>query len=167
MFLHICYFLTAVLILAVLEVNTVHSPLFNIYCTCIVRSPNEFQISLNNCMYHKVASSRLSRLVAHNGFFRLLMKGIFDAYVLWPLAKRIQNWIVNWSTTLDFMVLIKDWSKSIKVMKRERGIALEVNDQNWFICYVCKHSAEVTRCYTIEWMKKCFIVYHQRLLSRI
>ena len=33
-------------------------------------------------MYRKVTSSRLSRLVAHIGFFRLLMKGILDAYVL-------------------------------------------------------------------------------------
>ena len=32
--------------------------------------------------YRKVASSRLSRLVAHFQFFRLFMKGKFDAYVL-------------------------------------------------------------------------------------
>ena len=31
--------------------------------------------------YHKVASSNTSRLEAHAGFFRLLMKGIFDPYV--------------------------------------------------------------------------------------
>ena len=32
--------------------------------------------------YCKVVSSNTSRLEAHAGFFRLLMKGIFDAYVL-------------------------------------------------------------------------------------
>ena len=32
--------------------------------------------------YHKVASSNTSRLEAHEGFFRLPMKGIFDPYVL-------------------------------------------------------------------------------------
>ena len=32
--------------------------------------------------YHKVASSNMSRLEAHAGFFRLLKKGIFDPYVL-------------------------------------------------------------------------------------
>ena len=32
--------------------------------------------------YRKVASSRLSRLVAHFWIFRLLIKGKFDAYVL-------------------------------------------------------------------------------------
>ena len=32
--------------------------------------------------YRKVASSNMSRLEAHVGFFRLLMKGIFEPYVL-------------------------------------------------------------------------------------
>ena len=32
--------------------------------------------------YHKVASSNMSHLEAHAGFFRLLIKGIFDPYVL-------------------------------------------------------------------------------------
>ena len=40
---------------------------------------------LNNMItdrYRKVASSNTSRLEAHAGFFRFLMKGIFDPYVL-------------------------------------------------------------------------------------
>ena len=32
------------------------------------------------------------------------MKGKFDAYVLWPLAKKFQNWIVDRSTARDFTV---------------------------------------------------------------
>jgi hypothetical protein len=32
------------------------------------------------------------------------MKGKFDAYVLWPLAKSVQNWIVHQSTARDFTV---------------------------------------------------------------
>ena len=32
--------------------------------------------------YRKVVSSNTSRLEAHEGFFKLLMKGIFDPYVL-------------------------------------------------------------------------------------
>ena len=32
------------------------------------------------------------------------MKEKFDAYVLWPLAQRVQNWIVDWSTARDFTV---------------------------------------------------------------
>ena len=40
-------------------------------------------LSLNSHgTYRKVASSRLSQLVAHPRIFRLFMKGNFDAYVL-------------------------------------------------------------------------------------
>ena len=39
--------------------------------------------------YRKVASSNTSRLEAHAGFFRLLMKGIFDCYVLWLFDKKL------------------------------------------------------------------------------
>ena len=34
------------------------------------------------------------------------MKGKFDAYVLWSLAQRVQNWIVDPSTARDFTVVI-------------------------------------------------------------
>ena len=39
--------------------------------------------------YHKVASSNLSPLESDSGFFRLLMKGIFDLYVLWAFDKKL------------------------------------------------------------------------------
>ena len=32
------------------------------------------------------------------------MKGKFDAYVLWPLAQKFQNWMVDRSTARDFTV---------------------------------------------------------------
>ena len=38
--------------------------------------------------YRKVASSNMSRLEAHAGFFRLLMKEIFYPNVLGPLEKK-------------------------------------------------------------------------------
>ena len=44
-------------------------------------------------MYCKVASNRLSWLVAHLSIFRLFMKGKFDAYVpcyLWPKEFKIE-----------------------------------------------------------------------------
>ena len=62
-------------------------------------------IPIIKLIYHKVVSSRLSRLVAHWGIFRLFMKGNFDAYVLWPLNKMVQNWIVDWSTAHNFTVI--------------------------------------------------------------
>ena len=55
--------------------------------------------------YPKVASSSMSRLVACFQIFRSLMKGKFDAYVLWPLAQKVQNWIVDRSTARDFTVV--------------------------------------------------------------
>ena len=33
------------------------------------------------------------------------MKGNFDANVLWPLDKMVQNWIVDRSTARDFTVI--------------------------------------------------------------
>ena len=59
--------------------------------------------------YCKVASSRLSWLVAHFWIFRLIMKGEFDNYVLWPLAQRVQNSIVDRSTCRDFTVFEEWW----------------------------------------------------------
>ena len=57
-----------------------------------------------NLAYRKVASRSTSRLVAHLRVFRLLMKGRFDAYVLWPLTKRFKNWIVDRSSARDYTV---------------------------------------------------------------
>ena len=56
------------------------------------------------CTYRKVASSRLFRLIAHLRIFRLFMKGKFDAYVLWSLAKIVQNWIVDQSSARNVTV---------------------------------------------------------------
>jgi hypothetical protein len=56
--------------------------------------------------YCKVANSSLSRLVAHFLIFKRLMKGKFNAYVLWPLAKKFRNWIIDRSTARDFTVFL-------------------------------------------------------------
>ena len=37
--------------------------------------------------YRKIVSSNMSHLEAHVGFFRLLMKGFFGPYVLYPFEK--------------------------------------------------------------------------------
>ena len=39
--------------------------------------------------YRKAASSNTSCLETHTGFFRLLMKRIFDPYELWPFDKKL------------------------------------------------------------------------------
>ena len=47
-----------------------------------IPSLNVAMVTFLTIKYRKVASSNTSRLEAHAGFFRLLMKRIFDAYVL-------------------------------------------------------------------------------------
>ena len=42
----------------------------------------KFNIKTFFSIYRKVVSSNTSLLEAHTGFFRLLMKGIFDTYIL-------------------------------------------------------------------------------------
>ena len=64
-------------------------------------------------IYRKVMSSRLSWLVAHLRIIRLFMKGKFDAYVLWSLAQRVQNWIVDRSTARDFTVSMYYWISTL------------------------------------------------------
>ena len=51
------------------------------------------------------------------------MKGKFDAYVLWLLAKRVQNWIVDWSNARDFMVSKYNFNETLTPavrLKREK-----------------------------------------------
>ena len=67
--------------------------------------------------YCKVASSRLSQLVAHPIIFRMFMKEKFDAYVLWALAQRVQNLIVDRSTARNFMVF-EIWHAQIDELPR-------------------------------------------------
>ena len=47
---------------------------------------------------------RLGAVVVHSKIFKLFMKGKLDTYVLWPLAKIIQNWIVDQPTACNFTV---------------------------------------------------------------
>ena len=49
-------------------------------------------------MYRKLVSSNTSGLDAHAGFFRLLMKGFFDAYVLRPFDKKKSELAMHVST---------------------------------------------------------------------
>ena len=73
---------------------------------CVMLTWRVFLLSLLSAYlaYRKVASSSQSRLVAPFQIFRRLMKVKFDAYVLSPLAKKSQNWIVDRSTARDFTV---------------------------------------------------------------
>ena len=55
-------------------------------------------------MYRKVKSSNTSHFEAYAGLFRLAMKVIFDAYVLWPFSKNFLFELVTRVKTRDFTV---------------------------------------------------------------
>ena len=55
-------------------------------------------------IYRIVASTSPSRFEAHAGLFRLSMKGIFDAYVLWTFDQKIFFEFVTRVNTRDFAV---------------------------------------------------------------
>ena len=55
--------------------------------------------------YRIVASRSTSRLVTCLGLFRLLMKGIFSPYVLWPFDKKLIFWIVTRVSARDYTVV--------------------------------------------------------------
>ena len=56
--------------------------------------------------YRKIASSNTSCLEAHAELFRLLIKGIFDPYVLEPFDKMLISKLVTPVRTLDYTVYI-------------------------------------------------------------
>ena len=59
-------------------------------------------------MHCKVASSNTSHLEAHAGFFRLLMKGIFNLYVLWYFDKKLISELVTRVRTRDYTVVMQE-----------------------------------------------------------
>jgi hypothetical protein len=62
------------------------------YCSAKVWKQNQ---TTDFPKYHKVASTSLSPLEAHAGFFRLYMKGKFDVYLLWHFGKKNDFHIIN------------------------------------------------------------------------
>jgi hypothetical protein len=69
--------------------------------------------------YRKIASSNTSRLEAHACFFRLLMKRIFDPYVLCPFSKKLIFYLVTRIRTRDYTVFKSKmiWSQEVTTNK--------------------------------------------------
>ena len=61
--------------------------------------------------YRRVAFSNTPRLEPHPGVYRLLMKGIFDAYVLGPFDKKFIFELVTQVRSRDYMVLL--WNSKL------------------------------------------------------
>ena len=76
--------------------HEMQQPSYNYLCTakiaqCIISQKNlhYFEwIAFSDIKYRKVTSTSPSCFESHVGLFRLLMKGIFDAYVLWPFGEK-------------------------------------------------------------------------------
>ena len=80
------------------EFGTPPNPILsNFWCPILTVTPDRKPVNLTSvhtgqrCIliqtdstYRKVASSNTSHLKAHDDFFRLIMKEIFDLFVLWP-----------------------------------------------------------------------------------
>ena len=62
------------------------------------------------------------------------MKGKFDAYVLWPLAKKFQNWIVDRSTAFDFTVYNKNSSQNIRLIHL-KGVFIIIELIRYCLCF--------------------------------
>ena len=60
-------------------------------------------ISDQGLNYRKIASSNTSRFEAHEGFFRLLMKGIFNPYALWPFDKVTRSRTCNYTVVKNIL----------------------------------------------------------------
>ena len=82
-------------------------------------------------MYRIVKSSNTSCLEAHPGIYGLLMKGIFDAYVLWPFDKKLISWLVSQIRTGDFTVC-----NSSQAMKLRNSLL------NICVLFVCQSARE-------------------------
>ena len=75
-------------------------------------------------MYRKVGTSNTSHLEAHIGIYRLLMKGIFDAYVLWPFDKKFVFELVTWVNTHDFTIFVTITNAAIPEVRLSIAIVL-------------------------------------------
>ena len=102
-----------------------------------VRSSN---IQVTKSMYCKVASSNMSRLEAHAGFFRLPMKGIFDPYEPWPLDKKLISKLVTHVRTRNYTVSKSQSSRGQLSMKVQYLSESNFLSTDWLASFViCPH----------------------------
>ena len=97
--------------------------------------------------YRKVVSSSLSQLVALFQIFKRLMRGKFDAYVLEPLSKKFQIWIVDWSITPNFTVHIFLHNKTQFLHFSSKYVSFKI--KSLFITIICMISLfnrQLTMC---------------------
>ena len=86
--------------------------------------------------------------VAHLSIFRVLMKVKFDAYVLWPLAKRVWNWIVYWSTARNFTVHII-WEGHKNLCNRQFLWPSQKSWTLWYLVFINNQAKMMLWIYTV------------------
>ena len=74
-----------------------------------------FWFDFGHSIYRIVASRSTSQLVTCLGLFRLLMKGIFGPYVLWPLDKKLIFWIVTRVSAPDYTVCVTLFDSDVRL----------------------------------------------------
>ena len=67
----------------------IYAPAFLGYNNSVLARVKRCQSGPIQFKYRKVASSNTSHLEAHEAFSILLMKGIFDPYILWPFDYKL------------------------------------------------------------------------------
>ena len=84
--------------------------------------------------YRKVANSNTSCLEAHVGFFRWLMKGISDPYVLWLFDKKLIFWLVTALELPTIRYVHLCYCKSIaKIVSIPKNYIWYLNPNEWQI----------------------------------
>ena len=74
-----------------------------------------------------IKSRVLTRYEAHAGLFRLSMKGIFNAYILWPFGKNFIFELVSRVRTRDYTVLMIKNSRNKTLNKATNLITNQYN----------------------------------------
>ena len=91
----------------------------------------------------------------------MFMNRKFDAYVLWPLTKSVQNWIVNQSTASNFMVCE---SCTVAVLGKLSHLGSIEN-----VCNFNKVSCSCQSMNHVIYLKlrQKWLLFHADLLSRL
>ena len=88
-------------------------------------------------VYRKVTTYKTSLFEAHAGLFRLSMKEIFNAYLLWPFGKNFIFELVTHDRTRDYTICILTLSNLEHKFHKFKAIT---SGFQW-----CKWGAQLTR----------------------
>ena len=89
------------------------------------------------CTVKSRAVGCLGYIVAHSRIFRLFMKGKFDAYLLWPLAKKFQLYSI-WNTGPTYHLSGLNWNQHFVLKtKNENQAYLTFKLNHLYVFFAC------------------------------